>query len=244
MTAADGVVQTCFADAASDLAGRVLTALHTDGKVDLPAFVDASADATAALAAVRVVGADIFVPYALLDRPLDTADARVVADSFAVFPAVSTPATPEQWVMAWRDWATVRLMLHLTGSQASGIANSTPDPRSVPVSLGDARLWQQWSVRAAQLSPLALSLLDTAVTAAVAKQATVLALGASRAVLRRDYSTATRLTRWIALLASKDVDIPLDPVLLVEHLRLHTGSGPRLLLDLAVARRLLGLEPA
>jgi hypothetical protein len=255
MTTADGgVVQASFTETATALAGRVLTALRTDGEVGLADFVNASTGTTAALGAVRVVGADIFVPHVLLNRPLDPADARIVADSFAMFPPADTPATPEQWVGAWRDWATVRLMLHLAGPPADDLGNVPPPPESLPVALGDARSWQQWAVRVAQLSPLALlplalfpstpSPLDSSVTSAVAAEATALALGVSRAMLRRDYTTAARLARWTALLAGMaDVESPLDPVLLVEHLRLHAGAGPRLLLDLAVARRLLALEP-
>jgi hypothetical protein len=250
MTTADGgVVQASFTETATALAGRVLTALRTDGEVGLAEFVNASTGTTAALGAVRVVGADIFVPHVLLNRPLDTADARIVADSFAMFPPDDTPATAGQWVGAWRDWATVRLMLHLAGPPAGDLGNVPPPPESVPVALGDARSWQQWAVRVAQLSPLALfpftpSPVDCAVTSAVAGEATALALGVSRAMLRRDYTTAARLARWTALLARMaDVELPLDPVLLVEHLRLHAGAGPRLLLDLAVARRLLALEP-
>lgn len=60
-------------------------------------------------------------------------------------------------------------------------------------------------------------------------------------MLRRDFPTATHITRWLALLHAEGVRLPLDPVPLVEHLRLH-GGGPRLALDVAIARRLLGME--
>ncbi len=64
---------------------------------------------------------------------------------------------------------------------------------------------------------------------------------APRAVLRRDFPTAARITRWLALLSAEGVPVPFDPVPLVEHLRLY-GGGPRLALDVAIAGRLLALE--
>jgi hypothetical protein len=89
-----------------------------------------------------------------------------------------------------------------------------------------------------QLSPLALPGLDGPVHAAARRAPLALARGASRAVLRRDFPTAMRITRWLALLAAEGVRLPLDPAPLVEHLRL-LGGGPRLALDAAIAGRLL-----
>lgn len=101
--------------------------------------------------------------------------------------------------------------------------------------------WQRWSVRMGQLSPLALPGLDGPVHSAARAAPLALARGATRAVLRRDFPTAARITRWLALLGAEGVALPLDPVPLLAHLRLH-GGGPRLALDVAIARRLLGLE--
>ncbi|NDZ85813.1 hypothetical protein G3I23_09550, partial [Streptomyces sp. SID10115] len=68
-----------------------------------------------------------------------------------------------------------------------------------------------------------------------------LARGVTRATLRRDFPTAARIARWLVLLHTEGVPVPLDPAPLVEHLGLY-GAGPRLALDVAIARRLLGLE--
>ncbi|MBB5934728.1 hypothetical protein [Streptomyces zagrosensis] len=103
--------------------------------------------------------------------------------------------------------------------------------------------WQRWSVRMGQLSPLALPGLEGPVHAAARGAPLALARGASRAMLRRDYPTAIHIVRWLALLSAEGVRLPLELPPLLEHLELLGGGGPRLALDLAIARHLLALEP-
>ncbi|MYV57584.1 hypothetical protein GT042_34750, partial [Streptomyces sp. SID3212] len=59
-----------------------------------------------------------------------------------------------------------------------------------------------------------------------------------RAVLRRDYPTAARITRWLAWLHADGVPLALDPAPLVEHIEVMAG-GDRLALDTAIAHRLI-----
>lgn len=231
------VGQLSYLDAASTLAGRVLGAFQGVGVLGLADFLDSCADVKAGLGAVRLVGADVFAPRLLLGRSLDARDLAVVTDSLAVFPAVARPATQEQLVVAWRDWATTQLLSRLTDASA----HPAPDAGGV---LGPVADWPRWSVVVAQLSSLALPALDGPVARVVAHEPRALARGACRAVLRRDHATAARLVRWVALLHGAGVELPFDAALLVEHIRLNAGTGPRLLLDLAVARHLLEAEPA
>ncbi|WP_306333143.1 hypothetical protein [Streptomyces sp. KL118A] len=187
-------------------------------------------------------------------------------------PPVSTPAPPpaggaEPWLVAWRDWATAALLARfadggdaqvgevlapkpegapvLAESEPSRATSDTVAPGAPDTVVPDApdTDWQRWSVRMGQLSPLAIPGLDGPVHAAARTDPAprALAKGATRAVLRRDFPTAARIVRWLALLRSEGVHLPLDPVPLVEHLGLY-GGGPRLALDVAIARRLLGLE--
>ena len=219
---------------AADLAGRVLGALRGGGGADLADFLDSCADPTAGLGAVRLVGADVFLPHVVLDRPLTSRDAEVVAASFAAFPPVAAPVAPEQRVMAWHDWSTVRLLARLTGD----VPVATPeDPSAV---LGPADEWARWSVAVAQLSSSAHPGATGPVVDAVAAQPLALCRGVVRTVLRRDFATASRLTRWVALVHARGVRLPLDPALLVEHVAARVGAEPRRLLDLAVARHLVG----
>ncbi|MEV7192049.1 hypothetical protein AB0N81_09585 [Streptomyces sp. NPDC093510] len=255
--------QTAYAASAADLALRALDALHgVGGTAMLAEHVERSDDPKAALAALRIVGADAFAPYLLSDMVFHPQDAAAVAQSFAVFqPSVSPPAAPpegaaEPWLVAWRDWATAALLERFADPRTVG--GLAPQPTGAPMLTapmltaplrddttthsGHAGTgWQQWSVRMGQLSPLALPQLDGPVHGAARAAPQALARGATRAMLRRDYPTAARIARWLALLASENVALPLDPEPLVEHLRLH-GGGPRLALDVAIARRLLGPE--
>lgn len=246
--------------------------------------VERAEDPKAALAAIRVVGGDLFAPYLLGAAVFHPQDAAVVAQSFAVFPPpVSTPPSPpegaaEPWLVAWRDWATAVLLARCAGpvdpvgTDATGGGLLAPRPSGAPAlsdpvrgpatytgsdrddtgtgtststgtgTASDADTdWQHWSVRMGQLSPLALPGLEGPVHDAARAAPLALARGATRAVLRRDFTTAARIVRWLALLSAQGVPVPLDPAPLVEHLRLH-GGGPRLALDVAIAARILATE--
>ncbi|MBW4716428.1 hypothetical protein [Saccharothrix obliqua] len=230
-------MRTSLADAATALARHVLDALDGVGEVGLADCVDSRSDATAVLGAARLIGADLFAPQVLLGRALDPRDAESVIDSFAVFPPVIEPVTPEQRVRAWRDWATARLLARLVGTAEPAVPVD-----NTPLDAHDD--WPRWSVRAAQLSSLALPGVGGPVVEAVRCGRQALARGVTRALLRRDHVTAARLARWAALLAGTGVEVPLDLALLLEHIRLHGGAGPRMLLDLAIARHVLGPRAA
>lgn len=258
--------RTAYADSAADLACSALDALRgAGGTAMVAAHVDSAEDDTAALAAVRVVGADTFAPHLLNGAVLHPLDAAAVARSFTVFPPPQTvpqspPAGPaEPWVMAWRDWATASMLERFAaeGEAAEVVSLYAAQPSEAPLlarrvglrpaeapSPGPARDlgWAEWSVRMGQLSSLALPGLDGPVHAAARRAPLALARGATRSLMRRDYPTAARIARWLALLQHEGVALPLDPAPLVGHLRM-LGNGSRLALDTAIAGKLLGLEP-
>lgn len=234
-------VGTSYRQATAALAGRVLVAVQDNGGVNLTDFLDSCGDVTAAMGAVRLVGADVFVPQSLLNRPVDTRDVEIVESSFSVFPPTGQPSTPEQRVMAWRDWATGRLLARLTERNPPAPAAA---PGTIAAVLGDPGDWRRWSIALAQLSSLAQPDVCGPVIQAVEEGCRSLSRGATRAVLRRDHPMAARLARWVALLAGRGGRLDLDPGLLIEHIRLHAGTEPSLLLDLAVARQLLDREPS
>ncbi|MGZ3145546.1 DUF6895 family protein [Lentzea chajnantorensis] len=250
MTTGGAIDRTSRADAVAALAGHLVGALGEGVPTRLADFLDSCADGVAGLWAVRLVGADAFAPHLLAGRLLEGRDAAVVSDAFEAFPPVQQPVTHQQCVLAHRDQATAELLVRLTDGrcappgtvevwenrEASAHLGTSP----VDALLGPAEQWARWSVAVAQLSPLALPGLDGPVFEAVAGAPLALARGTTRAVLRRDYATAARLVRWVALLADR---VPLDAALLVEHLRLHAGADARLLLDLAIAERVLAAEP-
>ncbi|MGW1072455.1 hypothetical protein [Streptomyces sp. NPDC002537] len=228
-----------FAAAADDLAIRVLSALRGAEDTALVArHIDSAPDALAALAAIRVIGADTFSPYVLTGAPFHAEDAAAVARSFEAFPPAATgPTAPaDERTAAWRDWATAQLLARVGGNGGPRVAAAQPEGDDA---LADTADWQRWSVRMAQLATLAQPGLDGPVHEAARDGALPLSRGVTRSVLRRDFPTAVRLIRWLAWLDHEGVDLPLDPLLALEHVRLLGGESPRTALDLAVARHLL-----
>jgi hypothetical protein len=194
--------RAAYAASAAELSRRTLDALTgVGGAAVAAAHVEAAADRTAALAALRVVGADTFAPHLLAGAPLTDADAAAFDHCFALFPpaaghAPPPPAGPEApWVIGWRDWATATLRALLPGGAATAAV-----PRPQPAGASPDADWNRWSVLMGQLCSLALPGLDGPVHAAARNAPLALARGATRAVLRRDYPTAARITRWLAWL--------------------------------------------
>jgi hypothetical protein len=208
----------------------------------LSRYAEEASDAKAALAAVRLVGADVLAPYVLNGVPLEGADAAVVVRSLAAYPlaSVTAGATTEEAgsAVAWRDWAVAELLARLDG----GGHRVAPPDEDVPMEpAGDG--WRRWCAWMARLSPLATPGLDGPVHQAARRGALPLSRGVTRSMLRRDYPTAVRLTRWLAVLHHDGVPSPLDPGPVLDHAVLLGGHGPRTALDIAVAERLLGRPP-
>ena len=229
---------SAFAEAADALAIGVLGALSgTGGAVQLARYVDDAPDTLAALAAVRVLGADVFSPHLLKGDPLQAQDAAVVAKAFDAIPASDSP---EEQAVAHRDQATAALLARLTGDDTlRTLAPAPPEDAALDPSDG----WSGWCVRMAQLAPLATLGLDGPVHAAARDGVLSLSRGVSRSILRRDFPTALRLVRWLAWLRHEGAELPLDPDVAAEHAWLVGGAGPRTALDLAIARHFLEQRP-
>ncbi|MEE1941362.1 hypothetical protein V1L54_18440 [Streptomyces sp. TRM 70361] len=235
--------RAAYTAAVESLADRVLGALRGAGDpVVIAAQVEEAPDPKAALAAVRVLGPDVFAPALFGETPFGPADVQAVAESFRLFPP-APDATPET---AWRDWTTARLLLRYGGDDSLG----APEPRVLddggegPGGTGGGTgapdtSWRVWSLRMAQLSPLALPGVDGPVHEAAARRSHALARGTARAMLRRDYPIAACLARWLAHSAHRGARPCLDVAAVVRHIELHGVGGARTALDTAIARRLL-----
>ncbi|MFD7702154.1 hypothetical protein [Streptomyces caelestis] len=236
MLHAGGAARTDYAEAAAELALRVLRAL--DGAEDpdpLAGYVDAAADPKAALAAVRVLGADVLAAHVLTGRSLTQAEAETVAEAARVFPLAAACDPDTAHITRWRDWAIAQ------AAARCGLPVPGP-PRPDYVGLAspvDACAWRCWSVTMAQLSTLALPGLDSALHEAARQGAVPLAQGSCWAILRRDYALAARLSRWLALVHGQGAAVPLDPAPLLDHLLLFGGVEARTVLEAEIARRLL-----
>lgn len=244
MTSVGGSPHALYTESVQTLAGRVLDGLGAvQDTRPVRVHLDETPDAKAGYAAVRVLGPDVFVPQILAGIPFHPADTAVVQAAFEVFPPATADLPPEMGpemgpemagvVLGWRDWATARLLRRYGGVDL-GLACPAEG-----CALTDPRDWRAWSVRMAQLSPLALPGLHGPVHDAAEADPVALSRGLTRALLRRDYPTAARLARWLGMLRGNGTGTPLDPQIATEHLRLLGGGGARITLDLSVAEHLL-----
>ncbi|WP_245833904.1 hypothetical protein [Streptomyces aidingensis] len=215
-----------FGVAADRLALRVLGALRGPGDaVFVAEYVADTPDPLSCLAALRIVGSDSFAPHLLAGAPLRPQDTAAVSQALTAFRAGD--GAPSDPYVAWRDWATARLLsLHNPRHPA------LPPPAQRP---GSGEDWRGLSDALARLAPLALPVLDSPVHELARRSGRALARGLTRAMLRRDHPTAARLVRWLCLLPGP---LPLDPLAALDHLDLHGVAGPRTALDLAIARLL------
>lgn len=240
----------------ADVANGVALALDGGGGSYALSALLAQDDAVA-LAAVRVLGADVLAPYALgagaaRDTPGGTGgagpgvpdgaggpagpggaagqDSQVVRRALAAYP----PGADASDVSLW----TYRGLVE--ASHAFLPRNGGPWPDQPPA--GDAWLhtdpWPKLSHRASQLAALALPGLAPALAAGLAGRTEDLARGFVRAVRRRDWLQAAGVGRWLSLAQDVPATLGLDAGLV--YVRRMSGADPRVALHAAAARRLRG----
>jgi hypothetical protein len=222
-----------YAHAVDELAARVLDGLRGGQDAGLLAdYVDHAANVAAALAAVRVLGADALVVHLLMKMPLTARENEVLAESLRVFPAAGTNHPHLEVVSAWRDWTLAQVASRCRGALPTiacplGAVSADPDD------------WRSWSTAIAQLSTLAVPGLDSPIHDLARRHPLALARGATCAVLRRDHPIAAALGRWLALLHTDGIRLALDPALLAEHVGLLGGGDNRTALDARIAGDML-----
>lgn len=254
MPFADTPLRDEYAAALERVAGRTLDALRGAGGAIAPAPVDpgAGAPSRSLLAALRVLGPDLFAPQLLAGAAPDEPTALLLAEAHRVFPpaGVAAAADGNAVVAAWRDWAAGVLLVRALGAAAEpagtpsgerSVTAPAPAPAAVPGhgAWPEPERWQSWSIRMAQLSALALPGLDCAVHHQARTHTLALARGAVRSMLRRDHRAAARLTRWLAWCLADGVAVPLEVEPLLTRLRVVSDDSTRTALELAVAGALL-----
>ncbi|GAA3014918.1 hypothetical protein GCM10020229_27650 [Kitasatospora albolonga] len=214
------VLRDQYTAAAERLADRVLDALNGAERPVTPPHPTDPAE----LAALRLLGPDLFAPQLLTRTAPDRRTATALAAALTVFPPSTDPLTT-----AWLD--------HTSGLLA---ARPVPQPDRTP---DPADSWQRWSAQLALLAPLALPGLDGPVHRSVRREPLALARGTVRAALRGDHRTGLRLLRWCAWLAHLPGPGPLPPALrlppLLAELRLTGDGSSRTTLQLTLTERLL-----
>lgn len=243
MPFAETSLQNEYAAAAEWVAGRTLGALIGTGGSGVPAEARPGGPAPpAVLAALRVLGPDVFAPSLFTGEPVAPSTARAVATACRAFRPRDDPAAArtaadtgqaddDALVVGWRDWVTAQLLAR------EGHDVPVPRPGAIPVPGRSG--WQAWSVRMAQLSGLALPGLDSPVHDLARRETLALARGMTRSVLRRDNRVSARLARWLAWLQGAGTPVPVKVEPVLSLIRLTGDGAPRTELDLAIACRLL-----
>lgn len=223
-----------YAHAVDALAARVLEALWVGQDAGLLVeHVRQTGDVIAALAAVRVLGADALAAHLLKQIPLTPPECELLAESLRLFPLTTiTRDAHTSVITAWRDWALARV-----AARCHGDLPAVAVPRDTVA--GDPAAWRDWSATMAQLSVLAVPGLDSPVHELARHNPLALARGATRAVLRRDHPTAAALGRWLALLHTEGIALALDASSLAEHVGILGGGESRTALDSGIAQDML-----
>ncbi|WP_371520588.1 hypothetical protein [Kitasatospora sp. NBC_01300] len=225
-----------YAAAVERVARRTLDALRGDGGAAALADPDGAVPRPT-LAALRVLGADLFAPQLLAGAAPDGPTAELLAQARQAFPApnpapdAATAPVDAALVIAWQDWAAGQVLARTP----YGTGAPPPVPPPGPEAVG----WQTWSVRMAQLSVLALPGLDGPVHDTARAHTLALARGTVRSMLRRDLPTAARLARWLAWAGAEGRPLRLEVEPVLERIRLAGNGSARTGLELAVAGRLL-----
>jgi hypothetical protein len=212
MSVVSGPPRAVYTAAVETLAGCVVRSLTgVDDAFGLTGQIEIESGAAAGragLAAVRVLGSDALVPFLVAGHPFSGSDAEVVELSFRVFPLPEQDLSGEydadyvMLVRLLRDWATGEVLRWLGASDVAA-----PYPAGAGAGVGRERGWLLWTGMLAQLAPLAVPGLDSALHADVRCYRLDVARGVTRSMLRRDFLTAARLGRWLAACG----DAPMDP---------------------------------
>ncbi|MCG6495995.1 hypothetical protein [Kitasatospora sp. A2-31] len=273
MPFADTSLRDEYAAAVERVAGRVLDALRGaagpaspgrpgDGTPDGPPNSPSpdvplleSPLSRAELAAVRVLGPDVFAPRLLHGLLPDRPTALAVALALEAFPAPAPGTTddPSDGAAAasWRDRATLDLLAlgghsggHPDGQPVSAPRPAArPGPPPAPVPEPALLGWPRWSVAMARLSPLALPDLGGPIHDLARRHALALARGAARSMMRRDLRTAARIARWLAWTVANGAPEHLEVAPVLDRVRAAGDGSARIALEVAIAEGLLALRP-
>ena len=243
MSVVSGPPRAVYTTAVETLAGYVVRALTgADDAFRLTDQLPPEAspdDRRAGLAAVRVLGSDALAPFMIAGHQFSPADAEVVAISIDTFPLPEPELGAEHdndidyamFVRLLRDWATGEVLARLGQPRCV-----SPYPAWAGAGAGRDGGWVGWVGMLAQLSPLAIPELDSALHADVRGYRLDVARGVTRAMLRRDHLTAARLVRWLAACGDGPMDPPFAVDVALRQLELVAEPDPRLRLEIAMTR--------
>lgn len=208
-----------------DLASGVASALRGGGHAPFPgeALRDGPGEGVV-LAAVRVLGADLLLPYALFGTPPTTGEVTALRTAVEAFPP-RPGAAPN---VAWSHWGMVHALRRLDPA--------FPEP---PYGEPDTAWlrddpWQSLTHRLAVVAALAVPGADSAVGDGAQQRVVDVSRGFVRAVRRRDWGQAAGAGRWLALLRDVPETLGLDAGL--DFVELMGGGDACVALQVGAAR--------
>lgn len=186
-------------------------------------------DDEVALAAIRVLGADVLAPYALDGRRrANGADESVIRRALAAYP----PGADASEVSMWSYHGLVEASrVYLPGG-------TWPVQPAAGAGWVDTDPWPKLSHRASQLAALSLPGLAPALADALAARTADLSRGFVRAVRRRDWLQAAGLGRWLSRMPATPASLGLDGGL--AFVRRMSDGDARVALHIAAAHRFHG----
>ncbi|MGW7747802.1 hypothetical protein ACWGKF_35010 [Streptomyces chartreusis] len=177
-----------------------------------------------ALAAVRVVGADLLLPHVLFPTPPAPEALETFRRTVEAFP----PRPDAAPTVMWSHWAMRRTLVRFD-PPPTGDHDTEPGADWL-----DEAPWQTLTHQLAVLAPLALPGEDCAVARAARRRPVDVARGFVRAVRRRDWQQAAGAGRWLTVLDGVPDTLGLETGL--DFVELMGGSDPRVTLQVQAAR--------
>ncbi|MFE6337211.1 hypothetical protein ACFVP3_39130 [Streptomyces sp. NPDC057806] len=201
---------TRIAGAVQGLTSELVSALRSGDRFRLTGLAGSIAEGDApetaaglALAAIRVVGADVVLPSALREAPPpDSDDLRMFSRAVHAYP----PPAGASATSLWSHWAMRRALLRLDAS-LDGTSGHDAEPEAAWL---DDAPWQFLTHQLAVLAPLALPDEDCGVARVARGRPVDIARGFVRAVRRRDWLQAAGAGRWLVLLDGVPDTLGLD----------------------------------
>jgi hypothetical protein len=216
-----GAVQDLASDVVSALRGGDHVRMSGTGAMD-------DVEAGLALAAVRVLGADLLLPHVLFPTPPAPEVLAVFRRTVEAFP----PRPDAAPTVLWSHWAMRRTLLRLDPSAdgpPAGLGETEPDAGWL-----DEAPWQMMTHQLAVLAPLAVPGEDSGVARAARRRPVDVARGFVRAVRRRDWQQAAGAGRWLTLIDGVPDTLGLETGL--DFVELMGGTDPRVALQVQAAR--------
>jgi hypothetical protein len=213
----------------ADVAGGVALALDGEGGSYALSALLAQRD-TVALAAIRVLGADVLAPYALNGGAVrggsDAPDSQVVRRALAAYPPGADASDVSLW--SYRGLVEASRAFLPPGGEDWPVEPQAGDTwvRTDP--------WPKLAHRASQLAALSLPGLAPGLAAGLAARTDDLARGFVRAVRRRDWLQAAGLGRWLVRMPDVPDTLGLEAGLVFVHRM--SGGDPRVSLHASAAR--------